>query len=61
MLAAASASTFFVWDQSPAGKCNIDLQCGVDHGRLDDTVRLYRPRKEMLDGNWKFLETQPAK
>ena len=23
------------------------------------TVRLYRPRKEILDGNWKFPEAQP--
>jgi hypothetical protein len=25
------------------------------------TVRLYRPRKEILDGSWKFPEPQPAK
>ena len=24
------------------------------------TVRLYRPRKEILDGTWKFPEAQPA-
>jgi hypothetical protein len=24
------------------------------------TVRLYRPRKEILDGSWKFPEPQPA-
>lgn len=25
------------------------------------TVRLYRPRKEILDGNWKFPEAEPVK
>ncbi|MBX3433501.1 MAG: DUF1254 domain-containing protein [Pirellulales bacterium] len=25
------------------------------------TVRLYRPRKELLDGSWKFPEAQPVK
>ena len=25
------------------------------------TVRLYRPRKEILDGTWKFPEVQPVK
>lgn len=25
------------------------------------TVRMYRPRKEILDGTWKFPEAQPAK
>jgi hypothetical protein len=25
------------------------------------TVRLYRPRKEILDGSWKFPDAQPAK
>ena len=24
------------------------------------TVRLYRPRKEILDGTWKFPEAQPV-
>ena len=24
------------------------------------TVRLYRPRAEILDGTWKFPEPQPA-
>jgi hypothetical protein len=23
-------------------------------------VRLYRPRKEVIDGSWKFPEAQPA-
>ena len=25
------------------------------------TVRMYRPRKEILDGTWKFPEAQPVK
>ena len=25
------------------------------------TVRMYRPRKEILDGTWKFPEPQPVK
>jgi hypothetical protein len=25
------------------------------------TVRLYRPRKEILDGIWKFPEAQPVR
>jgi hypothetical protein len=25
------------------------------------TVRLYRPREEILSGRWKFPETQPVK
>ena len=25
------------------------------------TVRLYRPRKKILDGSWKFPEAKPAK
>jgi len=25
------------------------------------TVRLYRPRKEILDGTWRFPEAQPVK
>jgi hypothetical protein len=25
------------------------------------TVRLYRPRQEILDGTWKFPEAQPVK
>ena len=25
------------------------------------TVRLYRPRKEILEGMWKFPEAQPVK
>ena len=24
------------------------------------TVRLYRPRKEIIDGSWKFPEAQPV-
>ena len=27
--------------------------------QVDTTVRLYRPRKEILDGTWKFPEAQP--
>ncbi len=26
----------------------------------NNTVRLYRPCKEVLNGTWKILETQPA-
>ncbi len=25
------------------------------------TVRIYRPRKEILDGTWKFQEAEPVK
>jgi hypothetical protein len=25
------------------------------------TVRLYRPRKEIIDGSWKFPEAQPVR
>ena len=27
--------------------------------RQNSTVRLYRPRKEILDGTWKFPDAQP--
>jgi hypothetical protein len=39
----------------PSGK---DSELPADHEGLDYTVRLYRPRAEILNGKWKFPEPQ---
>jgi hypothetical protein len=31
-----------------------------DHVWQEDTVRLYRPRTEIIDGRWKFPEAHPV-
>ena len=46
------------------------IQFGGCHGKISNclpimegwnyTVRMYRPRPEILDGKWKFPEAQPA-
>ena len=48
---------------------SIDIQFGGCDGKIPNclpimkgwnyTVRLYRPRAEILDGSWKFPEPQP--
>ena len=35
-----------------------ELKAEGPHGTIP--VRLYRPRKEILDGSWKFPEAQPV-
>ena len=55
-------------------KPNADGSVTIQFGGADDTpnylpitpgwnylVRMYRPRKEVLDGTWKFPEAQPVK
>ncbi|MGC3947687.1 MAG: DUF1214 domain-containing protein [Chryseolinea sp.] len=50
---------------------SVDIQFGGCDGKVSNciptvdgwnyVVRLYRPRKELLDGSWKFPEPQPLK
>ena len=43
------------------GGCQNDaLNCLPIMAGWNYTVRMYRPRKEILDGSWKFPEAQPA-
>ena len=49
----------------------VSIQFGSCNGKIENClptpqgwnylVRLYRPRAEILDGNWKFPESQPVK
>ena len=43
------------------GGCAKDTpNCLVTPPGWNYTVRLYRPRKEVIDGSWSFPEPQPA-
>ena len=56
-------------EENPDG--SVDIQFGGCDGKIPNclpimagwnyTVRLYRPRKEILNGRWKFPEAQPVK
>jgi hypothetical protein len=36
-----------------------DCQLPVNQAGWNEWARFYRPRKELLDGTWKFTEPQP--
>jgi hypothetical protein len=38
-----------------------DRQLPADRAGWNYTVRLYRPRAEILDGTWTFPQAQPAR
>jgi hypothetical protein len=62
-LAMALSAIYESQAQSPAGPSipvNVDnLNCIPIVKDWNYMVRLYRPRKEILEGTWKFPEAQP--
>lgn len=61
-----SADRWYVWKNNKFNLISMKPAVLLDDNCLPVTpgwnywVRLYRPRAEILDGSWKFLEAQPA-
>jgi len=39
---------------------NVNNKFAIGQGGWNYTVRLYQPRKEILDGSWRFPEVKPV-
>jgi hypothetical protein len=46
--------------QASFARVTARFRTACHHKRWNYTVRLYRPRAEILGGKWKFPEPQPA-